>query len=73
MSTIRKIKRNQLKKELGTNNIADEFHKRYGEKPNVNKGKVKLLERLKRKLRKLAHKKARERRKNNELETKNIT
>ena len=65
MSMIRKIKRNQLKNELGTNNISEEFHKRYGEKPNADKGKVKLLDRLKRKLRKLAHKKARERRKNN--------
>ena len=66
MSMIRKIKRNQIKQELGTNDISREFHKRYGEKPNVDKGKVKLLDRLKRKLRKLAHKKARERRNKSE-------
>lgn len=66
MSMIRKIKRNQIKQELGTNNISKEFHRRYGETPNVSKGQFKLLERLKRKLRKLAHKKARERRNNNE-------
>ena len=66
MSMIRKIKRNQLKNELGTNNISREFHKRYGEKPNVDKTQVKLLDRIKRKLRKLAHKKARERRNKSE-------
>lgn len=56
---IRKFKREMLKKELGTNNISEEFHNRYGNKPNVNKNDLKLAERLRRKLKKLAHKKAR--------------
>lgn len=56
---IRKFKREMLKRELGTNDINEEFHKRYGSKPNVSKNEIKLMDRLKRKLRKLAHKEAR--------------
>jgi len=56
MTLFRKFKREQLKKELGTNNIAEEFHKRYGYKPNKSKLDIKL------ELRK-QHKKRKERRK----------
>lgn len=49
---IRKFKREMLKKELGTNNISEEYHKRYGYKPNVTKQELKLLDRLKRKAQK---------------------
>lgn len=56
---IRKIKRNILKKELGTNNISDEYHKRYGYKPNITKQELKLKNRLKKALIKLVYKKSR--------------
>ena len=62
---LRKLKREMLKRELGTNNISEEFHKRYGYTPNVNKNKMKLLERLKKKLRKIGFKRARRNKLNN--------
>lgn len=65
---IRKIRRNILKKEMGTNNINSEWHKRYGYKPNVSKGELKLLERIKKGLRKLAHKKSRIKKRGNNNE-----
>lgn len=56
----RKIKRNILKKQLGTNNISDAFHNEYGYTPNIKK--ISLLEkaRAEHKIRKLKHKKARQ-------------
>lgn len=65
---IRKFKRIMLKKELGSNDISEEFHKRYGYKPNITKQELKLKHRLKRKLKKLFHLKVRQKRKrgNNE-------
>lgn len=65
---IRQFRRNILKNEIGTNKINNEWHRRYGYKPNVNKEEIKLLERLKRKLRKLAHKKARIKKRGNNNE-----
>lgn len=56
---LRKYKRNILKKELGTNEISDEFHNRFGYHQNITKQELKLKERLLRRLRKLAHKKSR--------------
>lgn len=56
---IRKYKRDMLKKELGTNDISEEFHRRYGNKPNITKQELKLADRLKKKLKKLIHKKTR--------------
>ena len=56
---IRKYKREMLKKELGTNDISEEFHRRYGSKPNITKQELKLAARLKARLRKLVHKRAR--------------
>lgn len=38
---LRKIIRNSLKKELGTNSIREEFHRRYGHQPNVSKLRLK--------------------------------
>lgn len=65
---IRKIKRNILKQEMGTNKINREWHRRYDYKPNVSKGELKLLKRLKKHLRKLAHKKARNKKRGNNNE-----
>lgn len=62
---IRKFKRDMLKKELGTNDISKEFHNRYGYKPNITKQELKLKDRLKQKIRKLAHLKTRNRKKDN--------
>ena len=59
MSMIRKIKRDMLKRELGTNNISEEFHLRYGYKPNKDKKVLKGFFRWLKKKRKNAHKKAR--------------
>lgn len=56
---IRKYKRDMLKKELGTNDISEEFHRRYGSKPNVTKQELKLADRLKKRLKKLIYKKSR--------------
>ena len=56
---IRKIKRNILKKELGTNNISDAYHERYGYKPNITKQELKLKDRLKKALMKAIYKKSR--------------
>ena len=61
---IRKIKRNILKKELGTNNISDAYHERYGYKPNITKQELKLKSRLKKALMKLAYKKSRIKKRN---------
>lgn len=58
---VRKYKREMLKKELDTNKINKEFHKRYGYIPNVTKYNQKLIDRLKKKIRKLRRKKAKER------------
>lgn len=63
MSMIRTIKRNKLKKELGTNNISDVFHLKYGHKPNIDKKIMKTFTRWFKKKRKEAHKKARMNRK----------
>lgn len=62
----RKVRRNKIKQELGTNEISSVFHSRYGYTPNVDKNKEKFLTRLKKKLRKLAHKKARSKRVEND-------
>lgn len=65
---IRKFKRMMLKKELGTNEIQEEFHKRYGHKPNITKLDIKLKtrkEKTKRKARRKLKKK-----KENEYESK---
>ena len=61
---IRKIKRNILKKELGTNNISDAYHERYGYKPNITKQELKLKSRLKKALIKLVYKKSRIKKRN---------
>lgn len=58
-SMVRKMKRNMLKNELGTNNISEEFHLRYGYKPNKDKKALKGFFRWLKKKRKNAHKKAR--------------
>ena len=58
-SMVRKIKRDMLKKELGTNKISEEFHLRYGYKPNRDKKVLKGFFRWLKKKRKNAHKKAR--------------
>lgn len=62
----RKIKRNILKKELGTNEINDAFHNKYGYKPNVEKQSLLLKLRTAKALRKLKHKKARKNKKERE-------
>ena len=52
-SMLRKVRRNSLKEELGTNKIRGEFHRRYGYKPNITKQKLKLIDRLNKKIKKL--------------------
>lgn len=66
MSMIRKIKRDMLKTELGTNKISEEFHLRYGYKPNLKKTTIKDFCRWFKRKRKEAHKKARLKRKKGE-------
>lgn len=66
MSMIRKYKRDMLKKELGTNDISEVFHMKYGEKPNIKKSVLKTFGRWLKKKRKEAHKKARMNRKEKE-------
>lgn len=61
MSIQRKIKRNILKNELGTNEISEEYHKRYGYKPNISKLDLKLKARKERAKKKENYKKARQR------------
>lgn len=68
MSTIRKFKREQMKRELGTNKISNEFHKRYGYKPNITKQGLKFIERMKRKVRKSLWKFLRDKKKVNKKE-----
>ena len=62
-SMVRKMKRNMLKNELGNNNISEEFHLRYGYKPNKDKKVLKGFFRWLKKKSKNAHKKARLKRK----------
>lgn len=64
----RKTRRNILRKELGSNNISEEYHKRYGHYPQKSKSDLKVIERLKKRLRKLSWLKSRAKRKkvNNE-------
>ena len=52
---MRKFKREMLRRELGTNNIRNEWHKRYGHKPNVRKSEKKLKDRILKKIRHAMH------------------
>lgn len=65
MSIQRKIKRKMLKNELGTNEISEEYHKRYGYKPNISKLDLKLKARKERAKKKENYKKARLREREN--------
>lgn len=65
MSIQRTIKRNILKNELGTNKISEEYHKRYGYKPNITELDLKLRARKERAKKKENYKKARLREREN--------
>lgn len=65
-SIIRRFQREQLKHELGTNKINNEWHKRYGYTPNVGKLEKKIFERFKKKLNKALYKFLRNKKKVND-------
>jgi hypothetical protein len=63
---LRQIKRNKLKQEMGSNNINEEYHKRYGYTRNITKKELTLMEKIKKKIDKLKRK-SRKARKNKEV------
>ena len=58
-SGIRKLKRSVLKHELGTNDISDAYHQRYGYHTQKTKTEIEIEKAIEKQRRKQAHKKAR--------------
>ena len=62
MSGLRQLKRSVMKHELGTNNISDTYHKKYGYHIQKTKAEIKAEKAAEKQLLKFARKKARAKR-----------